>query len=480
MGVKFFYLVALSFTTLCISCGSSVENDRLSETSSENSEIKSVTSQEVMPESEINKSLLKRFIVPTPDEIGRQLALESLGNENPYYLSKSPQQQQYQQEDRKHANERYGFAPSSPGVFKDQPESYQQLGGNNGVKLSLEATGFTDFVPRQNQFKSPQPSPQYSTGSDSPNSSPFGSSGFDHESPPVSVTYNGNGNSGYLLSNGNSGYSPSNKGPSYSSDHGGPNYSSDHDDSGYSLGGSYDYPKPQQPIIHKSVYVHVAPPDDEPPRRPRVIVSKSPPKKNYQIIFIKAPTPVPPIAPIIVPPPQQEDKTLIYVLHPKQEEPPPIHIPEQPVQKPHKPEVYFIKYKNRHHGDGEHDGDHGHNGNGGYLPEPGSDFGEHSGNYRRYGRDGGEDQLLKSSSTLDNLGSLEQEIRKSSTSSEHRKTEEQEPQATDDENEVSEIGSKNANSSDYYNNDDASVESSNHRETRVLSTKIMPKGKNGH
>ncbi len=97
-----------------------------------------------------------------------------------------------------------------------------------------------------------------------------------------------------------------------------------------------------QPIIHKSVYVHVAPPEEEVPKQ-KVIVPKIPPKKNYQIVFIKAPTPPPPSVPIIPPFPPQSDKTLIYVLHPKPEEAPPIHIPAPPQNIPVKPEVYFIR-----------------------------------------------------------------------------------------------------------------------------------------
>lgn len=97
-----------------------------------------------------------------------------------------------------------------------------------------------------------------------------------------------------------------------------------------------------QPVIHKSVYVHVAPQEEEVPKQ-KVILPKIAPKKNYQIVFIKAPTPAPPSAPVIPPFPPQSDKTLIYVLHPKPEEAPPIHIPAPPQNAPVKPEVYFIR-----------------------------------------------------------------------------------------------------------------------------------------
>lgn len=99
------------------------------------------------------------------------------------------------------------------------------------------------------------------------------------------------------------------------------------------------------PIIHKSVYVHVAPPEEDVPQQ-KVIVPRVAPRKNYQIVFIKAPTPPPPVAPVIPQFPPQSDKTLIYVLHPKPEEAPPIHIPAPPQNNPTKPEVYFIRYEN--------------------------------------------------------------------------------------------------------------------------------------
>ncbi|XP_065213227.1 probable ATP-dependent RNA helicase ddx17 [Planococcus citri] len=123
-----------------------------------------------------------------------------------------------------------------------------------------------------------------------------------------------------------------------------------------------------QPVIHKSVYVHVAPQEDEVPKQ-KIILPKITPKKNYQIVFIKAPTPPPPAAPVIPPFPPQSDKTLIYVLHPKPEEAPPIHIPAPPQNAPVKPEVYFIKYKTKKEQE-ENNGFH----------------------HRRYGRDGFEDE----------------------------------------------------------------------------------------
>nr|XP_026495132.1 early nodulin-75 [Vanessa tameamea] len=104
------------------------------------------------------------------------------------------------------------------------------------------------------------------------------------------------------------------------------------------------YGPPQQPIVHKHVYVHVPPPDNELPalRKP---VYVPPPQKHYKIVFIKAPTPPTPTAPIIPVQPQNEEKTLVYVLVKKPEEQPEIVIPTPAPTQPSKPEVYFIRYK---------------------------------------------------------------------------------------------------------------------------------------
>ncbi|KAL1450547.1 hypothetical protein WDU94_002897, partial [Cyamophila willieti] len=140
---------------------------------------------------------------------------------------------------------------------------------------------------------------------------------------------------------------------------------------GYNGGGE------QTPIIHKSAYVYVAPPDEDVPKQ-RVIIEQPAPKKNYQIVFIKAPNPpkqeVPVIPPLLSP---QSDKTLIYVLHPKPEAAPPIHIPAPPLHKPSKPEVYFIRYKSNKEAGGSGSGE-------GYGGGFGGDSGGHS-----FGSNGG-------------------------------------------------------------------------------------------
>ncbi|XP_050443581.1 dermokine-like [Adelges cooleyi] len=508
MGVKFLYSLVLCITTLCVVSGwaSSVEEAEPSESSS----YEETASKNASPRQDDgtqkatqdhSRGLLKRFIVPTSADIGREL----LGGGNPYYTRKPQQQQrQHQQQQQQRqiqqhphegrtAGDPFGFGPSSSGTYNEQSESYQQAGGGTGGSISFDSTGFTDFVPSPGPFRSP-PSPSapspFSTGSGGSSSSPFDTTGFGRDTPPSSGYTSGVGNSGYSSSSGNSGYSSGSGNPSYSSGSGSPGYSSGSGhssfssgsgNSGYSSGGGggggggYDYTPAQQPIIHKSIYVHVAPPDDEPPRKQRVIVPNVPPKKNYQIVFIKAPTPPAPTAPIIPPPPQHLDKTLIYVLHPKPEEAPPIHIPAPPVTQPLKPEVYFIKYKTRDHGTSDGGGDLGHGGGGGgYLPEPGSDFGENPGYHRRYGRDGSEILPPRLSSTSSSAAPY--------TDSPEQETAgpaEQEPQATDDESDVSEAEGRSGFSSEYYNNEDASVESSNLSETRVPSS-MATKGKNGH
>lgn len=277
--------------------------------------------------------------------------------------------------------------------------------------------------------------------------------------------------------------------------------------SGYN-GGGYDFMQHQHqaPVIHKSIYVHVAPPDDEPPRKQRVIMPNVPPKKNYQIVFIKAPTPPSPVAPIIPPPPQHSDKTLIYVLHPKPEEAPPIHIPPPPVTQPLKPEVYFIKYKNREESHAAGAGDYGSSGHGGVLPSPGEDFGGASGGssvdtsgsylHRRYGR--GNQSPAPSPTTMSSSSSSSPPSSSSSaqppsssaeevvddggdgvtTSAGQREaTSASVDYSTSGETEVGEL-LRGGYSTEY---NDASVDSTNLSETHVApSTTTAPKGKNGH
>lgn len=100
------------------------------------------------------------------------------------------------------------------------------------------------------------------------------------------------------------------------------------------------------PVITKNVYVHVAPEEHE--LIPAIQVSQpAPPRKHYKIIFIKAPNPPKYQAPIIPPQNQDEHKTLVYVLVKKPDPQPDVVVPTAVPTQPSKPEVYFIKYKNK-------------------------------------------------------------------------------------------------------------------------------------
>ncbi|XP_055919809.1 uncharacterized protein LOC129951591 isoform X2 [Eupeodes corollae] len=113
----------------------------------------------------------------------------------------------------------------------------------------------------------------------------------------------------------------------------------------YSNGPAPQYgPPPQQPVIHKHVYVHVPPPEPEYPEARKPIVVP-PPQKHYKIVFIKAPSPPAPRAPVIPQIQQNEEKTLVYVLVKKPDEQPDLVIPTPAPTQPSKPEVYFIRYK---------------------------------------------------------------------------------------------------------------------------------------
>ncbi|CAL8126842.1 unnamed protein product [Orchesella dallaii] len=104
--------------------------------------------------------------------------------------------------------------------------------------------------------------------------------------------------------------------------------------------------------ITKSVFVFSAPPDPF-DYVPRQSVSKIPqrPQKHYQVLFINAPSPPPPHQHHVELPSPPELKTLVYVLVKKPERAPPINfIKSGPSGPSHKPEVYFIRYKNRGYG----------------------------------------------------------------------------------------------------------------------------------
>lgn len=99
--------------------------------------------------------------------------------------------------------------------------------------------------------------------------------------------------------------------------------------------------------ISKSVYVFSAPPDPADRIRPQ-LVKKFPQErqKHYQVVFINAPNPPLPAQHTVELPSPPELKTQIYVLVKKPQATPPVKI--IPAKVPvHKPEVYFIRYKNK-------------------------------------------------------------------------------------------------------------------------------------
>ncbi|KAF5286124.1 hypothetical protein FQA39_LY16407 [Lamprigera yunnana] len=97
-------------------------------------------------------------------------------------------------------------------------------------------------------------------------------------------------------------------------------------------------------VVHKHVYVHVAPPEPEEFHQQRPInLGQS--SKHYKIIFIKAPSYATPTAQQIALQAQNQEKTLIYVLSKKPDDVADITIPSIAPAPPIKPEVYFIRYK---------------------------------------------------------------------------------------------------------------------------------------
>ncbi|XP_055548939.1 uncharacterized protein LOC129732262 [Wyeomyia smithii] len=107
--------------------------------------------------------------------------------------------------------------------------------------------------------------------------------------------------------------------------------------------------KPQPTIeeVYKHVYVHVPPEDKEDYEAPRVIQPAAHKQTHYKIIFIKAPSPPQPKTVVLPPQPQNEEKTIVYVLHQKPEHEQEVILQQPEPAKQNKPEVYFIKYKNK-------------------------------------------------------------------------------------------------------------------------------------
>ncbi|XP_058819295.1 uncharacterized protein LOC131682099 [Topomyia yanbarensis] len=107
--------------------------------------------------------------------------------------------------------------------------------------------------------------------------------------------------------------------------------------------------KPQHTVeeVYKHVYVHVPPEDKEDYQVPQIIQPAAHKQTHYKIIFIKAPNPPSPKSVVLPPQPQNEEKTIVYVLHQKPEHKQEVILQKPEPAKQNKPEVYFIKYKNK-------------------------------------------------------------------------------------------------------------------------------------
>ncbi|KAK4881914.1 hypothetical protein RN001_005233 [Aquatica leii] len=96
----------------------------------------------------------------------------------------------------------------------------------------------------------------------------------------------------------------------------------------------------------KHVYFYAHPNDEQYTRFRISVVPKS--HKNTKIIFVKAPHHAGVIPEVVAPPSLAEDKTLVYVLVKKPVDGQSIIIPAGLGVKQAKPEVFFIKYNNKH------------------------------------------------------------------------------------------------------------------------------------
>ncbi|XP_053690772.1 uncharacterized protein LOC128739319 [Sabethes cyaneus] len=107
--------------------------------------------------------------------------------------------------------------------------------------------------------------------------------------------------------------------------------------------------KPQSTVeeVYKHVYVHVPPEDKEEYEPPRVVQPAAHKQTHYKIIFIKAPNHPQPKSVVLPPQPQNEEKTIVYVLHQKPEQKQEVILQPPEPAKQNKPEVYFIKYRNK-------------------------------------------------------------------------------------------------------------------------------------
>ncbi|KAF5273854.1 hypothetical protein FQA39_LY00969 [Lamprigera yunnana] len=115
-------------------------------------------------------------------------------------------------------------------------------------------------------------------------------------------------------------------------------------DGGYSNTGGYNDFSASQDRRH--IYFYAAPEEPEYTRL-RIIVAPNS-QRNTKLVFIKAPGYGGVIPEVISPPSLSEDKTLIYVLVKKPQQDESVTVPAGVGVKQYKPEVFFIKYNNKH------------------------------------------------------------------------------------------------------------------------------------
>ncbi|KAK4875629.1 hypothetical protein RN001_012051 [Aquatica leii] len=96
----------------------------------------------------------------------------------------------------------------------------------------------------------------------------------------------------------------------------------------------------------KHVFFYASPNDETYTHLRINVVPKS--HKNTKVIFVKAPHHGGVIPEVVAPPSLAEDKTLVYVLVKKPKDTQSINIPSGLGVKQLKPEVFFIKYNNKH------------------------------------------------------------------------------------------------------------------------------------
>lgn len=108
---------------------------------------------------------------------------------------------------------------------------------------------------------------------------------------------------------------------------------------------SYQFQQ-QPPVVYKHFYVHAAPEEPEPPKS-RTPIVLPPAQKHYKIIFVKVPSESHRSQAVVPVQQQNEEKTIVYVLVKKPEDHSELVVPKVEQKPPSKPEVFFIKYKNK-------------------------------------------------------------------------------------------------------------------------------------